>query len=166
MKNLFNFNYQINGQVIPLEKYRGSIILIVNVATKCGLANQLNDLEQLYQKYQKDKLVIIAFPCDQFANQELKEQKAIEEVCRLKYNATYLIADKIDVRGFNQTELFEWLTNSKNKFGGAIKWNYTKFLFNQQGEFVKRYAPITKVQKIEKEINTIIGGLNNENATS
>jgi glutathione peroxidase len=158
-KNLFNFNCQVKQQTIPLEKYRGSIVLIINTATRCGLASQLKDLENLYQKYQEKGLIIIAFPCDQFMNQEIDDQTKIEQICRLNYNATYIIADKIDVRGFNQSELYEWLTNPKNKFGGSIKWNYTKFLFDQKGNFVKRYAPITKVSKIEKEIEHLIMGV-------
>lgn len=140
----------LQGKDVSMEEYKGKTILVVNTASKCGLTPQYEGLEQLYKKYQDKGLVILGFPCNQFANQEPGDEKNISEGCVLNYGVTFPMFSKIDVNGPNAHPIYKYL---KGKLGGLlgskIKWNFTKFLINEEGKPVKRFAPIVKPEKID-----------------
>lgn len=146
--SIYDFKYtKNNGETISLDRYKGKKILIVNTATKCGLKGQFEDLEQLHKDY--DDLVIIGFPCNQFANQEKSNDDDMVAVCKLNFGVTFDLSKRIDVNGDKADPLFKYLCDLK---GGKIKWNFTKFLFNENGDFVKRYSPLTNPKSIGKDI--------------
>jgi len=128
----------LDGNTIDLAKYKGKKILIVNTASKCGFTPQYADLEKLYEKY-KDKLVIIGFPANNFAQQEPGTNKEISEFCTKNYGVTFPMAEKVDVIGENTAPLFKYLTEEAKKLGVAdpvIKWNFTKFLVDENGKLI------------------------------
>ncbi len=137
--------------------YEGKVLLIVNTASKCGFTPQFEGLQQLYKKFEDDEFEILGFPCDQFMNQEFDEQREIESFCKLNYGVTFPIYKKVDVKGDEQSELFQFLTSEKKGFlGGEIKWNFTKFLVDQDGKVIRRYPPQTTPAKIESDIINLI----------
>ena len=141
------------GEDVKLDKYKGKIMLIVNTATGCGFTPQYKGLEELYQKYKDKGLVILDFPCNQFANQAPGTDEEIEKFCTLKYNTTFDRFAKIDVNGDNQSPLYEYLKNEQKGFlGSGIKWNFTKFLVTREGVVIHRYAPTTTPNNIEDNI--------------
>lgn len=141
------------GDKIPMADFKGKAVLIVNTATKCGLAPQFDGLETLYQKYKDRGLVVLGFPCDQFAGQEPETNETVEQACRLNHGVTFPLTEKCDVNGPNTQPVFKYL---KKELGGIlgdnIKWNFTKFLIDREGRPYKRYAPIAKPESIEKDI--------------
>jgi glutathione peroxidase len=142
----------LDGNTIDLAKYRGKKILIVNTASKCGFTPQYKDLEALYEKY-KDKLVIIGFPANNFASQEPGTNSEIKEFCTKNYGVTFPMADKVDVVGDNIHPLFKYLTDEAKKLGVAdpvIKWNFTKFLVDENGKLIAVYP--SKVKPMDDEI--------------
>lgn len=143
----------INGQETTLETYKGKKLLIVNVASKCGFTKQYESLEGLYQK-NKDKLVILGFPCNQFGAQEPGDEKEIKEFCSLTYNVSFPMFSKVEVNGSGTHPLYEILKKEAPGILGtkAIKWNFTKFYVNEMGKVVKRYAPNDTPEEIAKEI--------------
>lgn len=144
----------LKGNELTLEGYRGKVLLIVNTATKCGLASQLSDLEELYQTYGPDDFAVLAFPCNQFLNQEPLKGENIENYCTFNFNTTYPIFDKIDVNGKGTHPLFAHL---KEETGNkSVKWNYTKFLVDQEGNVVDRFAPVTKPSKLVDDIEALL----------
>jgi glutathione peroxidase len=146
----------IEGESISLDKYKGKVMLIVNTASRCGFTYQFKDLEALYQKYHND-LAILGFPCNQFANEEPLNGKDIKEFCSLNYNVTFDIFDKINVNGSAEHPLYTYLKSKKKGFlGKNIKWNFTKFLIDRNGNVIKRYSPNTNPIKIEKDILRLI----------
>lgn len=145
------------GETISMAEYKDKAVLIVNTATKCGFTPQLKGLEKLHQTYGKDGLVILGFPCNQFANQEPETNDTIEEVCKLNHGVTFQLTEKVDVNGENEHPVFTYLKeNLGGILGSKIKWNFTKFLISPKGEPIKRYAPITKPSKIEKDISKLL----------
>ncbi|GBU11343.1 glutathione peroxidase [Erysipelotrichaceae bacterium] len=127
---------------IPLSMYKGKVLIIVNVASKCGLTPQYTELEALYKKYQSQGLEILGFPCNQFAGQEPGTNEEIATFCQLNYGVTFKIFDKIRVNGQDANPLFSYLTSEKKGlFGGVISWNFTKFLIGRDGQVLKRVAP-------------------------
>ena len=147
----------LQGKEISLEDFKGKTILIVNTASKCGLTPQYKGLEELYQKYKDKDLVILGFPCNQFAKQEPGDEKSISEGCLINYGVTFPMFSKIDVNGENAHPIYKYLKSKlKGTFGDNIKWNFTKFLIDKNGNPVKRFSPITKPEKIEKYIATVI----------
>lgn len=144
----------LSGKSISLNDYAGKVILIVNTASKCGLTPQYKGLEALYQKYKDKGLVILGFPCNQFGKQEPGDASQISEFCELNYGVSFTVFDKIDVNGVNTHPLFNFLKSEKPGILGSksIKWNFTKFLVDKQGNVVKRFAPATVPEKIEAEI--------------
>lgn len=136
-----------------MADFKGKAVLIVNTATKCGLAPQFDGLETLYQKYKDRGLVVLGFPCDQFAGQEPETNETVEQACRLNHGVTFPLTEKCDVNGPNTQPVFKYL---KKELGGIlgdnIKWNFTKFLIDREGRPYKRYAPIAKPESIEKDI--------------
>lgn len=144
----------MSGNEIALSKYAGKPLLIVNTASQCGLASQLKDLENLYQDYKGKGFVVLGFPCSQFMNQEPLEGKEIAEFCQMNYGVSFPLFDKIKVNGDDTHPLFKYL---KDQTGNKmIKWNYTKFLIDADGEVVDRYAPTTSPKKITKDIEKLI----------
>jgi glutathione peroxidase len=142
-----------SGKPIPMKHFEGQIILIVNTATRCGLTPQFEGLEQLHQKYNQQGLVVLGFPCDQFNNQEPETNETMEEVCRINHGVSFQLTEKIDVNGKNEHPVFSFLKRKKpGLFGKRIKWNFTKFLVNREGQPIKRYAPTVKPERIEKDI--------------
>lgn len=143
----------LQGKEVRMDSFRGKVVLVVNTASKCGFTPQLEGLEELYMKYREKGFIILGFPCNQFANQEPGDERSISEGCVLNYGVTFPMFSKIDVNGDNAHEIYKFLKNSlKGVFGGKIKWNFTKFLIDRNGNPVKRFAPITKPKKIEKDI--------------
>ncbi|MGD9605050.1 MAG: glutathione peroxidase [Bacilli bacterium] len=142
-----------SGNEISLSKYQNHVLLIVNTATGCGFTPQYEGLEKLYQKYQIQGLEILDFPCNQFGNQAPGTIEEIHEFCTLKYHTTFPLFAKIEVNGPNEAPLYSFLKKEKKGFfGESIKWNFTKFLINRQGEVVKRFAPTDTPEKMESHI--------------
>ncbi|MDO5521612.1 MAG: glutathione peroxidase [bacterium] len=148
---------KMNGQEVKMEEYKGKVVLVVNTASKCGLTPQLEGLEELYKEYGDKGLAILGFPCNQFASQDPAENKEISEFCLINYGVTFDMFQKIDVNGENAHPLYKFLREqATGTLGNKIKWNFTKFLIDAEGNVVKRYAPTTKPQSIEKEIKSLL----------
>lgn len=144
---------KMNGQEISMEEYKGKTVLVVNTASKCGLTPQLTGLEELYKKYADKDFVILGFPCNQFANQDPNGNSDISEFCLINYGVTFPMFQKIEVNGENAHPLYKFLKEQAHGIiGSDIKWNFTKFLIDKDGNVVKRYAPITKPESIEKDL--------------
>ena len=133
------------------------MLLIINTATGCGFTPQYEGLEKLYQEYNDKGFEILDFPCNQFGHQAPGSQEEIHEFCTLKYNTTFPQFKKIDVNGKDAATLYTWLKKQKGGwFGSAIKWNFTKFLIDSNGNVIERYAPITSPTKIEDDIKKLL----------
>jgi len=142
-----------DGKDIPLAMYNGKVVLIVNTASKCGFTPQYEGLEALYKKYKDRGLVILGFPCDQFAHQEPAGDEAIAQFCKVNFGVTFPLMAKIEVNGPGTHPVFEFLKKkAPGMIGGNIKWNFTKFLVGRDGKTVKRFAPTTEPVKLEKYI--------------
>lgn len=143
-----------DGSILDFSTLKNKVILVVNVASECGFTPQYKGLEKLYQAYREQGLEIIAFPCNQFGKQEPGSNAEIASFCQLNYSVSFTLMSKIEVNGENEHALYHWLKNSKRGILGSkrIKWNFTKFLINRQGEVVKRYAPTTKPEHMETDI--------------
>ncbi len=147
----------LQGKEISMDAYKGKTILVVNTASKCGLTHQFEGLEKLYQKYTEKGLVILGFPCNQFANQEPGDEKSISEGCLINYGVTFPMFSKIDVNGENAHAIYKYLKKElRGILGSKIKWNFTKFLIDSKGNPVKRFAPTTKPEKIDTYLTTIL----------
>jgi len=149
----------IDGETITLDAYRGKTLLVVNVASKCGFTSQYQGLENLYHRFSEKGLVVLGFPCDQFAHQEPGDEQEIKNFCSLNYGVTFPMFAKIEVNGDNTHPLYRLLKASQKGILGseAIKWNFTKFLVNASGEVVKRYAPTDTPESIGEELGTLLG---------
>lgn len=154
MTTIYDFAALTNrGVEKSFADYRGKVLLIVNTASKCGFTPQYKELEALYQKYKDAGLVVIGFPCDQFAHQEPGTDTEIEQFCQINFGVTFPLMKKIEVNGENEHPLYTFLkAQAGDCFGRNIKWNFTKFLVSRDGSVIKRYAPATKPMKIEKDI--------------
>ena len=147
----------LQGKKVSMEDYKGKVVLVVNTASKCGLTPQYEGLEQLYRKYKEKGLVILGFPCNQFANQEPGDAREIEEGCLINYGVSFPMFAKVDVNGDKAHPLFKYLRSElKGLLGSKIKWNFTKFLIGPDGKPVKRFAPTTKPVKIEPYIQKLL----------
>ena len=144
----------IDGKPQSLGAYKGKPMLIVNVASKCGFTPQYAGLEALHRKYRDQGLAVLGFPCDQFGHQEPGDEAEIKNFCSLEYDVTFPLFAKIEVNGEGAHPLYKWLKEEKPGFLGSegIKWNFTKFLIDRNGEVIKRYAPTDKPEKIEKDL--------------
>ncbi|KAI4326966.1 hypothetical protein L6164_019475 [Bauhinia variegata] len=147
------------GKDVNLADYKGKVLLIVNVASQCGLTNSnYTELSQLYEKYKNQGLEILAFPCNQFGAQEPGSNEQILEFACTRFKAEYPIFDKVDVNGDNAAPLYKFLKSNKGGiFGDNIKWNFSKFLVDKDGNIVDRYAPTTSPLSIEKDIKKLLG---------
>lgn len=145
------------GEDVKLEKYKGKVLLIVNTATKCGFTPQYDGLENLYEKYHDRGFEILDFPCNQFASQAPGNDQEIDSFCTLNFGTKFDRFQKIDVNGENEDPLYTFLKKEEGGIlGGKIKWNFTKFLIDRDGNVVKRFAPATKPEKIEKDIESLL----------
>jgi glutathione peroxidase len=133
----------IDGKETTLKAYKGDVVLIVNVASKCGLTPQYSALESIYEKYKDKKFTILAFPCNQFAGQEPGSNQEIKQFCSSKYSVTFPLFDKIDVNGPNRHPLYVALAGPDSPYPGDIKWNFGKFLIGRDGKILKRFEPKT-----------------------
>ena len=156
--NFYQFSAtSLQGKEMSMKSYEGKVILVVNTASKCGLTPQYEGLEKLYREYKDKGLVILGFPCNQFANQDPSSNEEIGSFCQRNYGVSFPMFAKVDVNGPTAHPLYQYLTSeAKGLLGSSIKWNFTKFLINQKGEVVKRYAPITKPEKIAKDIQRLL----------
>lgn len=148
----------INGEEVSLADYKDKVVLIVNTASKCGFTPQFEGLETLYKELAEQGLAIIGFPCNQFGNQDPGSDGEIEEFCQLNYGVSFPMFSKVDVNGADTHPLYEYLkSEAKGVLGSKnIKWNFTKFLVNRDGEVVKRYAPTDKPSAIKADIQKLL----------
>jgi len=146
----------IDGKDVELSKYKGKVVLFVNVASYCGYTKQYKGLQELHDKYGKDGLVLIGVPCNQFGKQEPGNDREISEFCTKKYNVTFPLLSKVEVNGGGACDLYKFLTSKQTdpKFAGPIKWNFTKFLVNKQGEVVQRFEPGVKPEQMADAVET------------
>ena len=180
MAKIYDFKTTGNkGAEVDFAQFEGKVLMIVNTASKCGFTPQYDGLEALYQKYKDQGLIIVGFPCDQFAGQEPGSNEQIEEFCRINHGVTFPLMAKTDVNGANAEPIFEYLKSqapteaynglkakaTRTMLKGISKsvekdsdilWNFTKFLVNRDGTVIKRYAPVTKPEDIEKDIQGMI----------
>ncbi|MBM9462953.1 glutathione peroxidase [Aeromicrobium sp. YIM 150415] len=147
----------IDGAERQLADYRGQVALVVNTASQCGFTPQYAGLEELYETYRERGFVVLGFPCDQFGHQEPGTEDEIATFCESSFGVQFPMFAKIDVNGEDAHPLYGWLKDEKSGvLGGAIKWNFTKFLVNREGEVVKRYAPQTKPESIAPDIEKLL----------
>lgn len=144
-----------DGSQQSLADYKGKVLLVVNVASKCGFTPQYTGLESLWKKYRDKGLVILGFPCNQFGGQEPGSNEEIQSFCKLKYDVDFPIMAKIDVNGDKTDPIYVWLkANAPGILGTeGIKWNFTKFLISRKGKVIERYSPQTEPSSLEKEID-------------
>lgn len=145
------------GKDLSLKDYQGKVLLIVNTASKCGFTKQYAGLQALYEKYRDRGFEILAFPCNQFGHQEPGTNQEIQNFCTDLFSVTFPVMAKIDVNGEGESPLYTDLKKSQGGLlGSAIKWNFTKFLVDRQGRVVGRFAPTTKPQDLEEDIEKIL----------
>ena len=158
-QSIYDFNAaDIRGEEHSLDEFRGKVLLIVNTASKCGFTPKFEGLQSLYVELKEKGLEVLGFPCNQFRNQDPADDKAISEFCSLNYGVDFPMFAKIDVNGPNAHPLFEYLKHSAKGLLGseAVKWNFTKFLVNREGEVVRRYPPTTKPSAIRADIEALL----------
>ena len=159
MKTIYDFEIKtITGTETTLQEYKGKVMLIVNVASKCGYTPQYDGLESLYKKYQDKGFVVLGFPCNQFGSQEPASESEIQNFCRVNFGVTFPMFAKIDVNGDDAHPLYKYLKSAKPGILGTetIKWNFTKFLIDKEGNIIKRFGSSTKPIDIEREIETLL----------
>jgi len=143
----------IDGNVVNMNKYKGKVLLIVNVASECGFTPQYAGLEKLYEKYKDQGFMVLGFPCNQFRHQEPKTNQEIKFFCHGTYHVSFDMFSKVDVNGKGASPLYKFLKEQQGGFlSDDIKWNFTKFLVDREGNVVDRYAPVTKPESIESDL--------------
>ena len=154
------YNYIVineDGVEVSMSDYKGKVLLIVNTATGCGFTPQYEGLEELYKEYHEQGFEVLDFPCNQFGAQAPGSIGEIKDFCQLNYDTTFPLFAKIDVNGDNEEPLFTYLkSKQKGMIGSKIKWNFTKFLINREGEVVERFAPAVTPKKIEDKIKKLL----------
>lgn len=160
MSDLYALSFRDpHGKNIDLASYRGKVMLLVNTATRCGLAGQFEELETLHREYAEKGLVVIGFPCDQFAGQEPESNETMVGVCKVNFGVTFQLSEKIEVNGRRTHPIFLHLKrNTRNLFGGRIKWNFTKFLVSRDGKEIRRYAPVVQPLTLRDQIEDLLKG--------
>ena len=159
MKSIYDYKVDDSQKnPVSLSDYKGKTLLIVNVASRCGLTPQYKGLQEIYSKYSDKDFEILAFPCNQFGAQEPGSNEEIKEFCDINFNVSFKIFDKINVNGSSASPLFKHLKNeAKGVMGSeAIKWNFTKFLIDNNGRVIKMYSPQTTPDKIDKDLSKIL----------
>jgi len=155
------YDFQVKdskGELIPLSNYKDQVVIVVNTASKCGYTPQYKDLQALYEEYKSEGLVVIGFPCNQFMNQEPGSNEEIQSFCELNYGVSFPILGKVDVNGENADPLFKYLSKNAPGIMGlkSIKWNFTKFIIDKNGEVVERVAPQTNPQEMKATIEKLL----------
>lgn len=159
MADLFDISLKTSdGRETTLEEHRGKVLLLVNTASKCGFTPQYEGLEALYDKYKEQGLVVLGFPCNQFGQQEPGSDSEIQEFCAINYGVNFPVYAKLEVNGSNAHPLFTHLKKAAPGILGTegIKWNFTKFLVNREGEVVNRYAPKDKPEALAADIEKLL----------
>ena len=157
--SLYDFEAQsIDHQTVPLSRYQGQVMLIVNTASACGFTPQFTGLEKLHQKYGSQGLAVLGFPCNQFASQDPGDDAQIANFCQKNYGVSFQMMSKVKVNGDEAHPLYQWLTAEAPGILGskAIKWNFTKFLVGRDGRVIKRYAPQDAPEKMAKDIEAAL----------
>lgn len=158
MKDFYNYDV-INhkGETVSLEDYKGKVVLVVNTASKCGFTPQYAGLQELHEQFHERGLEILAFPCNQFGQQESGSNEEIQSFCQFNFGLTFPVFGKLEVNGKNEHPLYTYLKSEKKGLVGRnIKWNFTKFIVDRQGNVVKRYAPTVKPLKMVSDIEKLI----------
>ena len=159
MTTIADFTVTTNrGQPLDLKDKLGTVLLVVNTASKCGFTPQYDGLEKLFQQYRDRGFEVLGFPCNQFGAQEPGNADEIEQFCKVNFGVTFPLMEKVDVNGADASPLFDWMKSEKKGLMGtsAIKWNFTKFLIDRQGRVVKRYAPTDKPEAIARDIEKLL----------
>jgi glutathione peroxidase len=159
MSNVYDFTANsLDGKPVSLRDYAGKVLLIVNTASKCGFTPQYEGLEAMYQKYRDHGLAVLGFPCNQFGAQEPGSAEEIGSFCQKHYGVSFPLFEKIDVNGDAAHPLYRWLKSSAKGLLGseAIKWNFTKFLVDRQGNVVDRFAPTTKPEDLKSNVEALL----------
>ena len=159
MAGLYDFSATtLDGKPTTLETFRGQVLLIVNTASKCGFTPQYTGLEALQQRYAGQGFAVLGFPCDQFGHQEPGDAAEIATFCSTKYDVSFPMFAKVEVNGAQAHPLWAWLKSEKTGFfGGAIKWNFTKFLVGRDGTVLERFPPTTKPAALEPQVEAALG---------
>ena len=155
MTTVYDFEaLQIDGKTLPLDQFKGQVLLIVNTASACGFTPQFAGLETLHQQFGGQGLTVLGFPCNQFGAQDSGSNAEIADFCQLNYGVTFAMMSKIDVNGATAHPLYQWLSEEARGLLGSksIKWNFTKFLVGKDGAVLKRYAPTDTPQSLAKDI--------------
>jgi glutathione peroxidase len=158
MKTIYEFSVKkTNGEIQLMEDYKGKPLIIVNTASKCGFTSQFKELQELYEEHKTDGLVVLGFPSDNFNNQEFDDIEKTMEFCEINYGVTFPMFAKVDVKGVQAEPLFTFLTSQKKgMLTEGIKWNFTKFLIDREGNVVERFAPQTSPLKMKNSISRVI----------
>jgi len=158
MTTIYDLSYTSNhGETVALEQYRGRPLLIVNTASKCGFTPQYDGLQALHEQYGPRGLVVLGFPCDQFAHQEPGDDQAIEEFCRLNHGVTFPLSTKVDVNGAGTDPVIAFVKErTKGLLGSSVKWNFTKFLVASDGVTVTRHSPKTEPAELVDDIEALL----------
>jgi glutathione peroxidase len=157
--SIYQFDVQnAKGETVSLANYKNKILLIVNTASQCGYTRQYKELQELHNKYSSEDFVVLGFPCNQFGNQEPGSNEEIQSFCQLNFGVTFPVFAKVNVNGNDASPLFKYLTTEARGILGTkdVKWNFTKFLVNRQGEVVKRYASATNPLSIQEDISELL----------
>lgn len=151
--SLYEFTYPLaNRQPYDFNQLKDKVVLIVNTASNCGFAYQFEGLEELHQQYKDKGLVVLGFPCDQFAHQEPNDAEEAEKICKINYGVTFPIFDKVKVNGKDTTELYKYLKKQHKGLIKKIPWNFTKFLLDKDGNVIQRFTPQTKPEALKSAI--------------
>ena len=148
----------INGKEVSMSSYEGKVVLIVNVASGCGFTPQYEGLQKLYDEHKEEGLEILAFPCNQFGEQEKGDGEEIKNFCEKNYSITFPIFEKVEVNGNDAHPIFKFIKEQKKGFMGteSIKWNFSKFLLNKNGEVIKRYGSLDVPENLEEDIKQLL----------
>ncbi len=157
-KSIYDLEFTDNrGNLVSLADYSGKPILIVNTASKCGFTPQYEGLQKLNEEFREQGLIVLGFPCDQFAHQEPGNDQEIDEFCKVNFGVDFPLSQKVNVNGKNAHPIFKFLKeNSKSLLGGTVKWNFTKFLISPDGKSIKRYSPNTTPENIRTDVLEIL----------
>ena len=147
----------LSGEEVPLKRFHGNVLLIVNTASRCGFTPQYQGLEALHREYASRGFAVLGFPCNQFGAQEPGDARQIEDFCSSNYHVTFPMFSKIEVNGSNAHPLYNYLKGEKSGLlGSSIKWNFTKFLVDRHGRVVARHAPTARPENLKKEIEALL----------
>ena len=158
MSGVYDFSAKsLTGEEVPLKRFEGKVLLIVNTASKCGFTPQYQGLEALHREFAPRGFAVLGFPCNQFGGQEPGDAKEIADFCESKYDVTFPMFSKIEVNGFHAHPLYNYMKKEKSGLlGPSIKWNFTKFLVDREGKVVARHAPTTTPDGLKKEIEALL----------